>query len=350
MRSRQRPALIFRAACFLVGSILFLITLGGQVTTKVAGMAVPDWPGTFGHNMLIYPWSSMTASTMVFLEHSHRLVASGVGLITLAVTIWVWLTQPAGWARRFAMGALVLVILQGILGGQRVIQVSWVLGLLHGCLAQLYLLVAGSLALVLSRFWENPRIGDDHAAVRTRWIWILSGFVFLQTILGAFMRHDGPGFLAVPDFPKVYGEWLPAFWEGATLQKINEYRAIELQWPATTSSLILWQILHRSLGILTAGGIFLCAFLTIRATSTPAWWRHGMVGWSFLALAQIVLGVSVIWTGRLPELATLHVLLGATLILAGWLLGLASWRSTQLISIRSGSRAPMPQSSIMEKV
>ena len=75
-----------------------------------------------------------------------------------------------------------------------------------------------------------------------------------------------------------------------------------------------------------------------------------MVGWSFLALVQIVLGVSVIWTGRLPELATLHVLLGATLILTGWLLGLASWRSTQLISIRSGSRAPMPHSSIMEKV
>ena len=118
----------YRAACFLVGSILFLITLGGQVTTRVAGMAVPDWPGTFGHNMFVYPWSSMTSSMFIFLEHSHRLVASGVGLITLLVSIWVFLTQPKGWARRLAITASVLVVLQGILGGQRVTHPTWVLG------------------------------------------------------------------------------------------------------------------------------------------------------------------------------------------------------------------------------
>ena len=130
---------VYRSACFLVGAILFLITLGGQVTTRVAGMAVPDWPGTFGQNMFLYPWSSMTRSMYVFLEHSHRLVASGVGLITLVVTFLVFLTQPKGWARRLAVAASVLVVCQGVLGGQRVIQASWVLGLCHGCLAQGYL-------------------------------------------------------------------------------------------------------------------------------------------------------------------------------------------------------------------
>ena len=82
----------YRTACFLVGAILFLITLGGQVTTRVAGMAVPDWPGTFGHNMFLYPWSAMTRSLHIFLEHSHRLVASGVGFITLLVTGLVFAT------------------------------------------------------------------------------------------------------------------------------------------------------------------------------------------------------------------------------------------------------------------
>lgn len=340
MSSRSGAAPVFRAACFLVGSILFLITLGGQVTTKVAGMAVPDWPATFGHNMFLFPWSRMTASTMVFLEHSHRLVASGVGLITLGVAVWVWLTRPDRLARRLAMTAAILVVAQGVLGGQRVIQVSWVLGLLHGCLAQFFLLVAGSLALVLSRFWQNPGRADDDSMSRARMIWALSCVAFLQTVLGAVMRHEGPGFLAIPDFPKIYGSWWPSFWDANVLQEINQVRATQLQWPATTSSLILCQILHRSLGVLLAVGMVAGSLWSVRSVSTPAWWRKGVTGWAFLALLQMSLGISVIWTGRLPELATLHVLFGAALLLTGWLLGLASWRSAYPAGTRSVVTAP----------
>lgn len=327
MSSRGAAAPSYRAACFLVGSILFLITLGGQVTSKVAGMAVPDWPATFGHNMFLFPWSRMTASMMVFLEHSHRLVASGVGLITLAVGALVWMTRTDRLARRLAMAAAILVVAQGVLGGQRVIQVSWVLGLMHGCLAQLFLLVAGSLALVLSRFWQNPGRADDDSMSRARMIWLLSAVAFLQTVLGAVMRHEGPGFLAIPDFPKIYGSWWPAFWDSAVLQQINQLRATELQWPATTSSLILCQISHRALGVILAVGMVVGAWWSVRSVATPVWWRRGVTGWSLLALLQMTLGISVIWTGRLPELATLHVLFGAGLLLTGWLLGLASWRS-----------------------
>ena len=327
MNARPAAMTAYRAACFLVGSILVLITLGGQVTSKVAGMAVPDWPATFGHNMFLFPWSRMTASTMVFLEHSHRLVASGVGLITLAVAALVWLTQTERLARRLALAAVFLVIAQGVLGGQRVIQVSWVLGLMHGCLAQLFLLVAGSLALVLSGFWRNPGRADDDSMSRARMILVLSGVAFLQTILGAVMRHEGPGFLAIPDFPKIYGSWWPAFWDSAVLQQINQMRATELHWPATSSSLILCQILHRSLGLILAVGMVVGSLWSVRSVSTPAWWRRGVTGWAALALLQMMLGISVIWTGRLPELATLHVLFGAGLLLTGCLLGLASWRS-----------------------
>ena len=135
------------------------------------------------------------------------------------------------------MAAALLVVTQGVLGGQRVLQVSWVLGLMHACLAQIFLVVAGSLALVLSRFWVNPVRSDDLSKARMRMVWGLTGVVFLQTILGAFMRHEGPGYLSIPDFPKIYGEWLPAFWQADVLRGINETRATELQWPATTASL-----------------------------------------------------------------------------------------------------------------
>lgn len=81
-------------------------------------MAVPDWPGTFGHNMFLYPWSGMTRSLHIFLEHSHRLVASGVGLITLLVTGFVFATQPRGLARKLAITASVLVVVQGFSVGK----------------------------------------------------------------------------------------------------------------------------------------------------------------------------------------------------------------------------------------
>jgi cytochrome c oxidase assembly protein subunit 15 len=329
MTPRPRPSGTYRAACFLVGSIFFLITLGGQVTTKVAGMAVPDWPGTFGHNMFTFPWARMTACALVFLEHSHRLVAAGVGLITLGVMAWVWSTTQDRWAKGLSLAAAILVVVQGVVGGQRVIQVSWVLGMTHACLAQIYLAVAGSLALVLSRFWTRPVRSDDLSKARMRMVWALTGVVFLQTILGAFMRHDGPGFLSVPDFPKIYGEWLPAFWQADVLQGINTYRATELQWPVTSTSLIAWQLLHRTLGILAALGIFVGAVWSVRPSSTPAWWRRGVIAWAALAGAQVFLGILTIWSGRLPEIATLHVLFGAGLTLTGWLLGFASWRSVQ---------------------
>ena len=331
MSSATRPTPVYRAACILVGSILFLITLGGQVTTKVAGMAVPDWPGTFGHNMFTFPWSQMTACALVFLEHSHRLVAAGVGLITLGVMAWVWSATHDRWARGLSLAASILVVIQGIVGGQRVLQVEWILGLLHGCLAQIYLAVAGSLALVLSRFWLKPGRSDDLSKARMRMVWAMTGLVFLQTILGALMRHEGPGFLSIPDFPKIYGEWLPAFWQLEVLQGINEYRANELQWPATTASLISWQILHRTLGILAAVGIFVGSVWSVGPSSTPAWWRRGVTLWAALAGTQVFLGILTIWSGRLPEIATLHVLIGAGLTLTGWLLGLAAWRSVQII-------------------
>ncbi|NBT90293.1 MAG: hypothetical protein EBT50_05590 [Verrucomicrobia bacterium] len=346
MSSRERPTGTYRSACFLVGSILFLITLGGQVTTKVAGMAVPDWPGTFGHNMFTFPWASMTACALVFLEHSHRLVAAGVGLITLGVMAWVWSTTHDRWARGLSLAAAILVVVQGVVGGQRVIQVSWVLGLTHACLAQIYLAVAGSLALVLSPFWSHPVRSDDLSKARMRMIWLLTGFVFLQTILGAFMRHDGPGYLSIPDFPKIYGDWLPAFWQTEGLKAINDYRATQLQWPATTTSLIAWQILHRTLGILLAVGIFVGALWSVGPSSTPSWWRRGVLLWAVLAAIQVILGVSVIWTGRIPELATLHVFFGAGLTLTGWLLGLACWRSVQTFRPGEPAAARIPTSPV----
>src|SRR5215470_13994280 len=100
-----------RLAVITACATFALLFIGGLVTSKGAGLAVPDWPTTFGHNMFLYPWSKMVGN--IFYEHSHRLVASFVGLLTIVLTVTIWLCESRMWLRWLALGALGLVIVQG---------------------------------------------------------------------------------------------------------------------------------------------------------------------------------------------------------------------------------------------
>src|ERR1051326_6889188 len=77
-----------RLALLLTCATFPLLFVGGLVTSLGAGLAVPDWPTTFGYNMFLYPWSKMIGG--IFYEHSHRLIASSVGLITIALAWTFW--------------------------------------------------------------------------------------------------------------------------------------------------------------------------------------------------------------------------------------------------------------------
>ncbi|HEU4342169.1 MAG TPA: COX15/CtaA family protein, partial [Candidatus Binatia bacterium] len=104
-----------RLAVVLACATLPLLFVGGLVTGKGAGLAVPDWPTTFGYNMFLYPWSKMAGD--IFYEHSHRLVASGVGLLTIVLALILWFRERRNWLRWLGVAALALVISQGIIGG-----------------------------------------------------------------------------------------------------------------------------------------------------------------------------------------------------------------------------------------
>src|SRR5215470_146841 len=93
----------------------FLIFVGGLVTSTQSGLSVPDWPTTYGWNMFTFPFSKWVGG--IFFEHTHRLLASFVGFLTVVLTAWTWLRESRKWVRRLAAAALVTVILQGILGG-----------------------------------------------------------------------------------------------------------------------------------------------------------------------------------------------------------------------------------------
>src|SRR5436309_1631193 len=115
---------------------LLLIFVGGVVTNTGSALAVPDWPTTFGYNMFLYPWSRMVGG--IFYEHSHRLIGSVVGMLTVTCAVWLWLTEDRKWMRVVGLVAVVAVIAQGILGGLRVLLLEHGLAIIHGCVAQAF--------------------------------------------------------------------------------------------------------------------------------------------------------------------------------------------------------------------
>lgn len=168
-----------------------LLFIGGLVTTKGAGLAVPDWPTTFGYNPFLYPWSLMVGN--IFYEHSHRLAASAVGFLTVLLAVALWRDETRPWLRRLGAVALALVTAQGIVGGLRVVLLEQTLAILHACLAQAFFALAVGLALFTSREWseESPRVDAADAGRLQRLALITTGLIYAQAIFGAVLRHSG---------------------------------------------------------------------------------------------------------------------------------------------------------------
>jgi heme a synthase len=180
-----------RLAVALACATFPLLFIGGLVTSKGAGLAVPDWPTTFGHNMFLYPWSKMIGN--IFYEHSHRLVASFVGLLAIALAVAFWLRERRAWLRWLSLIALGLVITQGVLGGLRVVLLESTLAIIHACFAQAFFALTGALALFTSREWRSETIEARIADGGRLWRLgaMTTAFIYIQVIFGAVLRHTG---------------------------------------------------------------------------------------------------------------------------------------------------------------
>jgi cytochrome c oxidase assembly protein subunit 15 len=172
-----------RLALVTVAATFVLILFGGLVTNTGAALAVPDWPSTFGHNMFLFPWSGMIGG--IFYEHSHRLIGAVVGLLTLALAAALW--PRGGRLRVLGLVAVGAVIVQGVLGGLRVVLLHDQLAIVHGCLAQAFwaLLVA---VAVLTR----PGAVVSVAARSPRRLAVAAVIVvYVQIVFGALLTHEG---------------------------------------------------------------------------------------------------------------------------------------------------------------
>jgi cytochrome c oxidase assembly protein subunit 15 len=184
-----------------------LVVAGGLVTSNEAGLAVVDWPNTFGTNMFFFPLSRMTGG--IYYEHAHRLFGALVGLTTIGLAIRLWRRDDRGWVRRLATIAVGLVVVQGVLGGLRVtggftlstsetdMAPSIALAVTHGVLGQVFLSVVAALVVITSTAWievagAEPR--TSAAADRTLQIWLIATLL-VQLVLGAVQRHVAQGLI-----------------------------------------------------------------------------------------------------------------------------------------------------------
>jgi cytochrome c oxidase assembly protein subunit 15 len=181
-----------RWAVALVCATFPLLWVGGLVTTTDAGMAVPDWPTTYGYNLFLYPWTTWLAGPWdLFVEHGHRLLGAVVGLGTIALLAVLWRTDERRWIRWLGIAALALVIFQGVLGGLRVRLDERTLAMLHGCTGPLFFALVVGIAVFTSDRWRRGERSDSAGA--GGYVRPLAGvsciLVYLQILVGAVVRH-----------------------------------------------------------------------------------------------------------------------------------------------------------------
>ena len=197
-------------AIAVAAATLLLVFAGGLVTSTESGLSVPDWPTTYGQNMFTFPVSKWVGG--IRYEHVHRLIASGVGLLTVALAVWLARREPRRWVRRLGYLALAAVVAQGVLGGLTVLLLlPTAVSVAHACLAQTFFCLVVTIAVVTSPRWTSSARTLREALATSpvgRSAAVTAGAVFLQLLVGAVMRHTRAG-LAIPDFPLSLGRVVP---------------------------------------------------------------------------------------------------------------------------------------------
>ena len=291
--ARHRFAVLTAAATWV------LLFLGGLVTSTGSGLAVPDWPLSFGQVM-----PEMVGG--VLFEHGHRMAASLVGFLTLILSIWTGVSETRPGVRALGMLMIVAVILQGVLGGVTVIyKLPIAVSVTHACLAQTFFCMAVTMALVTGPSWGAPRarpleLGAPLPALAAA----TTATVFVQLILGALTRHSGAG-LAIPDFPLAFGRLVPPF----------------------ETNLIAIHFAHRVGALLVSVMVLTLATTALRHPEAPASVRRLAALAVVLLVLQISLGASIIWTHRSVVPTTTHLVIGAALLATCWATTLRAGRS-----------------------
>jgi heme a synthase len=293
--------MLHRYSKLVAACTVLLIAAGGMVTSTGSGLAVPDWPNTYGQFMFSFPLEKMVGG--IFYEHGHRLIASTVGFLTIVLAIWTWLREPRRGVRRLAVAALGAVVLQGLLGGLTVLFfLPAPISIGHAGLAQLFFCMTISIALFTSPGWRHNSDPIDDAALR-RLTLVTTAVVYGQILLGATMRHTEAG-LAIPDFPLAFGHLLPPIWSAPiAIHFAHRVGALVVTASIAAAALHVWRH-HRRRSDLLRPATLLVGLVALQAT----------------------LGALVVWSRLQPVINTAHVVNGALVLATSLVLTLRASR------------------------
>jgi len=310
---------------------ILLIVAGATVTSTGSGDAVPDWPLSYGS--LAPP---MTGG--ILFEHSHRLIAGLTGLLIAILAIWLWRKEKRKTVKWVGFAALLAVVIQATLGGLRVLIVSnagiqdTVLSLtgnanlvssriiitaIHAVLAQSIVCLIVAIAVMTSRSWiefkpNNAEMNSGIFGVNV----ILLIAVFLQLVIGAFVRHTGAG-LIIPDFPLSFGKIIPPFW--------NLPHNANAPFPISNDEFfakVVLQFSHRALGIIILA-LVVYSFVQWRKIDRAAFLPRVLF---VLVFVQVILGAVNIWSHKSVFSTVPHVALGAIILALCVASLLKNWR------------------------
>jgi cytochrome c oxidase assembly protein subunit 15 len=290
-----------RFAQFTVAFAAFVIFAGAMVTSTGSGMAVPDWPKSFG------TWMPPMQGG-VFYEHGHRMVAGTLGFLVLAQALWSWIEEPRPWVRAVSWSALFAVLAQAGLGGLTVLlgtAYGWshthpVVSAMHASLAQALFALLVTYAVISAPGWLSSAqrlAGGRGLAGTAAWLPVL---VYVQIVLGAAMRQQHVG-LIISDFPLSQGRLVPVFYNG----------------------FVALNFAHRTTGWLVLVSAIALGWKILRDPAVDPWVRHPAAVLVAAVCVQFLLGASAVWTHlTVPALTSAHVLGASVLFTASLVLAL----------------------------
>src|SRR5438105_145434 len=181
--------MLHRFATFVAGCTILLVLAGSLVTSTGSGLSVPDWPTSYGWNLFAFPPSKWVGG--ILYEHGHRLIASGVGVLTIVLAAWLWLKEPRRWMRWLGVAALATVVAQGVLGGLTVLFfLPAAVSTAHAGLAEIFFCVTIAIALFTSPGWIASSDAVDDARLR-RLATSATVLIYPQILSGRTMRPPG---------------------------------------------------------------------------------------------------------------------------------------------------------------
>ena len=292
-----------------VFSTLFLIFAGALVKSHEVGLSVPDWPTTYGKQMFAFPLSDMVGG--IFYEHGHRIIATIVGFFTMIQAIWLGFSHHPNWLKKLGFFALAMVIIQGLFGGITVLFfLPPLVSIIHGILAQTFFIMTIIIAYSMSQEREN-RIDNGMGQSIRKGALLMGGFVYIQLILGALMRHTGSG-LAIPDFPTMGGMWIPTF--SSEMMKNINYILFDLDLDSVSKGQVVIHFIHRLGAVIVTGtiGYFYAKYGEIIKASQRS--KAVFISIIVIVIIQFSLGVLTVLSARSPYIASFHVVTGAALL------------------------------------